>query len=177
MPPRAPALTVVAFRPMADPPTDDEKAARIERMNQGFTEAVPHNKALGLRILDFDVGVVTMLLPYAPHLVGNPDSGVLHGGAITAMLDAACGGAVFMKLGIPAAVATLDLRIDYMKPAVPPKDLVCRAECIKATKNVGFVRAVAYHDDPDDPIAAATGTFIIFRQGGKSAMQTRGGMP
>lgn len=157
---------------MADPPTDDDKAERIARMNQGFTEAVPHNKALGLQILDFDTGLVVMRLPYAAHLVGNPDNGVLHGGAITAMLDAACGGAVYMRLGIPAAVATLDLRIDYLKPAVPPKDLLCRAECVKATKNVGFVRAVAYHDDVDDPIATATGTFIIFRQGGKSAMQS-----
>lgn len=160
---------------MADPPTDEDKAAKLEAFNQGFTGIVPHNKALGLRILDFDTGMIMMLLPYAEHLVGNPDSGVLHGGAITAMLDAACGGAVYTRLGFPAAVATLDLRIDYMKPAVPPKDLVCRADCVKATKNVGFVRAVAYHDDADDPVASATGTFIIFREGGKSAMQRRTG--
>jgi uncharacterized protein (TIGR00369 family) len=164
---------------MAEEHDDPEQRARhLERLDQGFAQAVPHNRALGLRFVDYDKGVARILLPYAAHLVGNPESGVLHGGAITATMDATCGAAVFLKLGVPTPIATLDLRIDYLKPATPPKDVVCRAECYKVTSNVAFVRALAFHDDDeDDPIASAAGTFIIFRKGGKSAMQGQKTVP
>ncbi len=163
---------------MADEPdTQSQRAEHLARLNQGFAEGVPHNRALGLRFLDYDKGVARMVLPYAAHLVGNPENGVLHGGAITATMDATCGAAVFLHLGVPTPIATLDLRIDYLKPATPPKDVVCRAECYKVTTNVAFVRALAFHDDEDDPIASAAGTFIIFRKGGKSAMQGRKTVP
>jgi acyl-coenzyme A thioesterase PaaI-like protein len=72
---------------------------------------------------------------------------------------------VFLRIGLPRPIATLDLRIDYLKPATPPKDVVCKAECFKATTNVAFVRAMAFHDDESDPIAAAAGSFMIFAKG------------
>lgn len=164
---------------MADEQENPQQhAEQIARLDQGFAQAVPHNRALGLRFADFGKGMARILLPYAAHLVGNPESGVLHGGAITATMDAACGAAVFLRLGVPTPIATLDLRIDYLKPATPPKDVVCRAECYKVTTNVAFVRALAFHDDNEsDPIASASGTFIIFRKGGKSAMQGRKTVP
>ena len=138
----------------------DEDRERILRMNQMFTEAVPHNRALGLTLTDVGDGLVRMLLPFDPKLVGNPETGVLHGGAISAMLDAACGAAVLIKLGAPEPIATLDLRIDYLRPATPPRDVVCEAHCYKLTPNVAFTRALAFHDDPSDPIAAAAGSFM-----------------
>jgi uncharacterized protein (TIGR00369 family) len=154
----------------------DEETARKQRlvpMQQGFADLVPHNHALGMRFVEYGEGRVRMLLPYQEHLVGNPDTKVLHGGAISALLDACCGAAVFIKLRRPAAVATLDLRIDYLKPATPPEDVVCDAHCFKVTTNVAFVRALAFHDDENDPIAAAAGSFIIFEKG-KSVMGARG---
>jgi uncharacterized protein (TIGR00369 family) len=138
-------------------PEDHE---RILRLNQMFTEAVPHNRALGLKLIDVGEGMVRMLLPFDEKLVGNPETNVLHGGAISAMLDAACGAAVLIKLGQPEAIATLDLRIDYLRPATPPRDVVCEAQCYKLTQNVAFARALAFHDDPADPIAAAAGSFM-----------------
>jgi uncharacterized protein (TIGR00369 family) len=140
--------------------SDDERAQRILRMNQAFTEAVPHNRALGLRLIEAGEGTARMVLPFDAKLVGNPETNVLHGGAISALLDAACGAAVLLKLNAPEAVATLDLRIDYLQPATPPRDVVCEAHCYKLTKNVAFVRALAFHDDASDPIAAAAGSFM-----------------
>ena len=81
---------------------------QLELYDQGFTQAVPHNRALGLRFVDFADGEATIVLPFAEHLVGNPESGVLHGGAVTSLLDATCGAAVFMKLQSPEPIATLD---------------------------------------------------------------------
>jgi uncharacterized protein (TIGR00369 family) len=102
-----------------------------------------------------------MRLPYHPQLVGNPETGVLHGGAITALIDACCGAAVFMALAKPAFIATLDLRIDYLAPATPGRDVYADIECYKLTRNIAFVRGCGYHDRADDPIAAAAGSFML----------------
>ena len=144
-------------------PLPPSKAQILAVMGQAFRDGVPHNVALGLELVDVGLGdgYATMRLPYAEALVGDPATGVLHGGAITALVDATCGAAVFMKLGKPIAIATLDLRIDYLKPATPGLAVTARADTIKLTRNVGFVRAVAYHEDPSDPIASAAATFMI----------------
>lgn len=152
-------------------------AEQVDRLNQGFAEIVPHNRALGLQFIDFAEGEAQIRLPYAEKLVGNPETGVLHGGAVTALMDTTCGAAVFIKLRAPTAIATLDLRIDYLRPATPPLDVICRATCFKLTHNVAFVRALAFHDDESDPIAAASGAFIIFRDGGKSAVRSKETLP
>jgi uncharacterized protein (TIGR00369 family) len=145
--------------------TLDDKAAQLSRLDQGFTSAIPHNRALGLRFVDFAHGEATLLLPYQTKLIGNPETGVLHGGAITSLLDAACGAAVFLELRTPMPIATLDLRIDYLKMGTVGRDVTCKAKCYKLTQSVAFVRGLAYHDDESDPIAAAAGSFIIQGRG------------
>jgi len=117
-----------------------------------------------MRLIEARDGVALMCVPYDAKLVGNPATGVLHGGVITSLLDSASGAAVgsAMRAGGPwRPIATLDLRIDYMKPATPGRDLLARAECYKVTRNVAFVRGVAYHDDPADPIATTVATFML----------------
>ncbi|MBI4954215.1 MAG: PaaI family thioesterase [Myxococcales bacterium] len=143
---------------------DDARAARLEllrRLNRGFAEMVPHNRALGMELVSLDDADAVMRLPYAPHLVGNPDTGVLHGGAVSSLMDACCGAAVFMALAEPVPIATLDLRIDYLKPAAPGQDVIAHACCYKVTRNVAFVRSVAFHDSEADPIASAVGAFML----------------
>ena len=128
---------------------------------------VPHNSALGMSFVDNVGGRVTVALPYDEKLVGNPATRVLHGGAITALMDATCGLAAALKLREPAALATLDLRIDYLRPATPDQPVHARAECFKMTRNVAFVRCEAFHPDGGDLVAVANGTFIVSR--GRSA--------
>ena len=147
-----------------------DHAAKVARINEAFTGFVPHNKALGLSVIDYGRGIAVMRLPYDPRLVGNPETGVLHGGAVTALVDACSGAAVFMKLASPVPIATIDLRIDYLHPATPGRDILARADCYELTSNIEFVRAVAYHDSPDDPLAASAGTFMISTRG-RSAIQ------
>ena len=64
----------------------------------------------------------------------------------------------------PAAIATLDLRIDYLKPATRPRTSSAMHSA-SGDQDVAFVRALAFHDDENDPIAAAAGSFIIFEKG------------
>jgi len=135
---------------------------------RGFTEGIPHNKALGMEMLELDRGEARFKLPYDPKLVGNPDTGVLHGGAITALLDACSGASVFAALTEWVPIATLDLRIDYLRAAEAGRDVIAHATCYKKTRNVAFTRAVAYHDDPDDPIASSVGTFMLSTKPGST---------
>lgn len=129
---------------------------------------VPHNHALGIQFHSVRNGEAITQLPYDAKLVGNPDTGVLHGGAITALLDATSGAAVMAALTSPVPIATLDLRIDYLRPAEPHHAVRCKATCYKVTTNVAFTRAVAYHADEADPIAQAVGTFMISTKPGKA---------
>ncbi|MFN0247768.1 MAG: PaaI family thioesterase [Kofleriaceae bacterium] len=126
-----------------------------------FSAAVPHNHALGIRVLEIVPTQALFELPYDTRFVGNPDTGVLHGGVITALLDGASGAAVFATITEMAPIATLDLRIDYLRPAEVGQTVRARATCYKTTRNVAFTRAVAYHEDPEDPIAHAVGTFML----------------
>jgi uncharacterized protein (TIGR00369 family) len=128
---------------------------------------VPHNKILGFSIVEAnrDPSFVIARLPFDERLVGHPDSGILHGGAITALLDACSGAAVFAALTRFVPIATLDLRIDYLRPADAGREVIARATCYKMTNNVAFTRAVAYHDSESDPIASSVGTFMISTKG------------
>ncbi|MEM1434920.1 MAG: PaaI family thioesterase, partial [Pseudomonadota bacterium] len=126
----------------------------------------PFGQALGFEFLDEQDGELTVRAPYAEHLVGDPDTGVIHGGVLTAMLDNACGRAVHIariKAGRDSegAIATLDLRIDYMGPSAPGKDVYAKAACFRLTQNIAFVRARAYNDDPDQPIASCVAAFML----------------
>lgn len=128
----------------------------------GFVlEGVPHAAALRMMVIEIKPGEAVCKVPYAEHLVGNPDTRVIHGGVITALLDNTCGTAVGSKTGMRGAIATLDLRIDYMKPATPDQDIFAYAECFKVTTNIAFVRGIAYHADRNDPIATCAATFML----------------
>jgi uncharacterized protein (TIGR00369 family) len=125
----------------------------------------PQAIALGIRTISTEPGAATLTAPYRPELVGDPDTGVIAGGVVTTLLDHACGQAVYMAIGEPTSIATLDLRIDYMRAAEPGLDIFARAHCYKLTRRVAFVRATAYDKDPDDPVATAQAAFMLGTRG------------
>jgi uncharacterized protein (TIGR00369 family) len=125
-----------------------------------LAQGSPHVRALGLTYDEVSDGVAVAHLPYRPDLVGDPTSGVLHGGVVTSLLDSVAGAAVFSALSVPEVIATLDLRIDYLRPARPESALWARVECYKLTRHVAFVRGVAHDGSPDDPVASVTATFM-----------------
>jgi acyl-coenzyme A thioesterase PaaI-like protein len=121
----------------------------------------PYMKAIGAYYAGVSKAGVTMALPWREDLVGDPESRVIASGVVTALLDNCCGMAVWDKINEFKPVATLDLRIDYMRPALPDQELKVTAKCYKLTRSIGFVRAFAYEVSADDPVAAAQCAFII----------------
>lgn len=131
------------------------------RMAEQFINAIPHCKALGMTLTDIGDGIAEMELPYDLRIVGDPETGVLHGGAVSALMDTCCGAAAMSHPSSPAGTATIDLRIDYMRAATPGQTVRTRAECYHITRSVAFVRATAMDDDADRPVATATGAFTV----------------
>ncbi|APC15256.1 thioesterase [Pseudomonas frederiksbergensis] len=132
-----------------------------------FLSALRHCQVLGLRVHSASHDGLTITLPYSPQIVGNPQTGVIHGGAITSLMDTACGMATLCVLPEFEVCPTLDLRIDYMHPAEPHKEVHGFAQCYRVTTDVIFTRGFAYQDDPEQPIAHVVGTFMRMGKGVK----------
>lgn len=103
---------------------------------------------------------VELALPWREDLVGVAETGVLASGPIISLMDNATSMAVWTLAGRFTAHATLDLRVDYMRAAVPGKTVIGRGECYKLTRTISFIRGIAYDGDPDDPVAHVIGTFM-----------------
>lgn len=144
----------------ASAPDGETDRARIARQ---FIEAIPHARALDMQVEALEGGQATISMPWGEHLVGDPRTGVIHGGVVSALMDTCCGAAVMVHPTEPRSTATIDLRIDYMRAATPGQRITARASCYHVTRNVAFVRAVALDEDGDNPVAAATGAFTLER--------------
>ncbi|HLY80619.1 MAG TPA: PaaI family thioesterase [Caulobacteraceae bacterium] len=112
-----------------------------------------------------------MRAPFRDDLVGDPAEGSLAGGVIFALLDQTCGMAISFALRAraeaegrelrPGGMATLDFRLDHIRPPKPGRAVIGEAECLNLSGDVAIVRGWAYEDDRSDPIAAAQAAFML----------------
>ena len=128
-----------------------------------FIEAIPHARALEMRLEALEGGMAQLSMPWREDLVGDPRTGVIHGGAVSALMDTCCGAAVMSHPESPAGTATIDLRIDYMRAATPRQRITAKAEVYHITRTVAFLRATAHDEEAGLPVATATGAFTVER--------------
>lgn len=133
-------------------------ATRTDRVRR-FIETLNQGRELGLTVTSVKNGQLILCLPYSDRIIGNPDTGVIHGGAITTLMDTASGSATMCALEDFELCPTLDLRVDYMRPAEPHKPVYARAEAYKVTRNIIFTRCEAFQEG-GETIANCVGTFM-----------------
>lgn len=145
---------------MADPapiPFDPRQFLSLTRRH--------HGGVLGIGYRDHGADWAELDLPFRDALIGDSLAGVLASGPIVALMDMATSVAVWMKRGGFVPHATLDLRVDYLRPAAPGRTVVGRGECYRLTRSIAFVRGTAHDGDPDDPVANVVGTFMSTGRG------------
>ncbi len=133
------------------------------RIAQQFIEALPFSAALAMQVEEVGNGIAVVSMPYDARLIGDAKTGVIHGGAISALMDTSGGAAVLSHPEAPVSTATLDLRIDYMRAAIPGDRITARATCHHITRTVAFVRAEAWDVSREIPVAVANGAFTVER--------------
>ena len=143
---------------MSDLPPFDPKSAAAFMLRHG------HSAKIGLRYHDHGADWVALELPWREDLVGEVDRGVLASGPIISMLDMASGLAIWNTQGAFVPIATLDLRVDYQRPAAREAAIIGRVECYRLSRSAAFVRGVAHDGDlqnsPNDSVATMSGVFM-----------------
>jgi uncharacterized protein (TIGR00369 family) len=126
---------------------------------------IPYAHHLGIHLVSVDGDEVTLCLPYRDELVGNPDNGALHGGALTVLLDHTLGVAGIANDDVgPHITPTLDLRIDHLGVTPPRRDLYAAARAYRVTRRIAFVEGCAWVESREQPVARATGSWVIMRE-------------
>lgn len=120
-----------------------------------------HIMALGLHHVAHGDDWCEFALAYDRRLVSDATSGILASGPIVSLMDTVAGFAVWVRRGAFARQATLDLRLDYLRPSRVGQTVIGRAECYRLTRRVAFVRGVAHDGDAADPIAHLAGTYML----------------
>ncbi len=144
-------------------PQGDIASERQQRFVQRFLGAVPHLGALGIAYQGHGPDWAELVMPFAEQQLADPDYGIIASGAIFTLMDSAAGFSVHVKLAEFLPIATIDLRMDYLRGPTPGATVVGRASCYRLTRQIAFVRGVAHDGDPANPIANMAGTFIISR--------------
>ena len=151
-------MNTLSPNPYLDPAGEREDAY-YRKIAEHFSRYNPHGADLKLAVHDVAYGSAILKMPYQDCLLGDKDRGLLHNGVIISLIDSSSGMASFCALPDMAAVATLDLRVDNMRPAVKDKDIYCMAECYRLTPQIAFVRATAYQEE-GVPLASSSSSFM-----------------
>ena len=129
-----------------------------------YARKVGHGGALGILYVDHGSDWVELGLDYDEKLIGLASTGVIASGPIISLMDMATSMAIWVKLDRFQHQATLDMRVDYLRPAKPRNRIIGRGECYAVTKNVGFVRGLAHDGNPADPVAHVAATFMFVKR-------------
>ena len=127
-----------------------------------------HSGWLGLRYNDHGENWVELTLPWREDLLGEPHSSVLASGPIVSLMDMASGMSIWQTTTKFIPIATLDLRVDYQRPARERTNVFGRVECYRTTRSAAFVRGLAHDGDIDDPVAHVAGVFMTIAKDPRS---------
>lgn len=125
-----------------------------------FIAGIPYAVASGMKVTELGKGTVSLYQPARDTWTGDSELQMIHTGCLSVLADTACGLAVGAAMDTPEPIATLDLRMDYLRPAMANTELVCKAECYRLSRSIGFVRGQVFQIGQDEPVATVNATFM-----------------
>ena len=150
--------------------TNDEEF--VSAINDLFNEQIPFNKILGLKVESISYEHANVSLQMREELMGHSKRQMLHGGAISTIIDVAGGLAAYLGVqkkipdGSVAArierfgkVSTIDMRVDYLRPGIG-KWFVATGSVLRTGKKIAVTR-IELHNDQNDLIAVGTGSYVV----------------
>ena len=136
--------------------TDQAKA-------NAFLASWPYARFIGMQT-SAD-GAATAVLPFSPHLVGNPLIPALHGGVVGGFLELAALAELAASAPDGHAPRTVDITIDYLRPA-KAATTYARADVIKRGRRVANIQVTAWQESRTSPVATLRGHFVLGANGG-----------
>jgi uncharacterized protein (TIGR00369 family) len=127
---------------------------------EAFISGIPYAAASGMQVTDLGQGHASLLLPARATWTGDVERKAIHTGCLSVLADTACGLAVGASLEELEPFATLDLRMDYLRPAVAETELICKAECHRLSRSIAFVRGELRQPGHPEPVAMVNATFM-----------------
>ena len=144
----------------------------IDGLRLIFEQRISFNQVLGIRLIEFTGDHVVGRVDMRPELVGHYAYNRLHGGVISATLDAMGGVAVMAAIGArhmdepPARrlerfikLGTIDLRVDYLRPGVG-EYFIARAEVMRLGSRVASTR-MEFRDAGDKLLSTGSAAYIV----------------
>ena len=127
----------------------------VEQLQERLMRS-PYHRWLGLKAEAVGADSVTIRATWREEWVVNPDRRYTHGGILAAIIDVAADYAIAAQIGRP--VPTIDIRVDYHKPAMPG-DLIAKARVVRSGSQYSTAEAYVYDKD-GTLVASGRGTYF-----------------
>jgi uncharacterized protein (TIGR00369 family) len=121
---------------------------------------IPYVRFLGLRC-ELAGDEMTAILPPSEHLIGNTSIPALHGGVVGAFLELTALAELIVKEPARRQPRTIDVTIDYLRPARGGLTTFARAEVRKLGRRIASVHVEAWQEARASPVAALRGHFML----------------
>jgi uncharacterized protein (TIGR00369 family) len=135
------------------------QAAKAQGNPQLLADKIPFAKALGIQFSQEDDKLLGQM-NFQKHLIGDIGIGALHGGTIGALLESTAIFSLLWEVTDTQMPKTINLTVEYLRSG-RPKTTYASAEITRHGRRVANVRATAWQDDPEKPIAAAYAHFLL----------------
>ena len=131
---------------------------------RGLADAIPYAEFLGFS-LELHEGELRGKMRYADHLIGNPALPALHGGTLAALLESTAIFQIVWESETIVLPKTVNITVDYLRSG-RPLDTFAHGVITKHGRRVVNVRAEAWQEDRERPIALAHGHFLVLPSDG-----------
>ena len=126
---------------------------------QAISDLIPYARTMGLEV-DRDARGLITVLRFRETNIGNHTLNLIHGGVVGALLEHAAIMHLLLETEVSVVPKIINLSVDFLRP-VRGEDTFARGTVIRQGRQVANVRAEAWQDNPQKPLAAAHAHFLL----------------